>query len=104
MPPGHQGSQESRSDETIATTLATRSDHSPSDSPATADSAWAGSSSSMSRGAGLGLSIVRSVAQAHGGRIEASARDDGGLIAEVRIPLSKSETVSRERAPGAARS
>jgi DNA-binding response OmpR family regulator len=40
------------------------------------------------RGAGLGLSIVRSVARAHRGEAEASPRDDGGLRVEVRIPAA----------------
>jgi signal transduction histidine kinase len=38
------------------------------------------------RGAGLGLSIVRSVVRAHGGRIGVQARPDGGLIVRVWIP------------------
>ena len=38
------------------------------------------------KGVGLGLSIVRSVARAHGGVIEASARPEGGLVMRVRIP------------------
>ena len=41
---------------------------------------------STSRGAGLGLSIVRSVAHAHGGDVRASPREDGGLTVRVRIP------------------
>ncbi len=40
------------------------------------------------RGAGLGLSIVRSVALAHGGEVQASARDGGGLTVRVRIPAA----------------
>jgi signal transduction histidine kinase len=39
------------------------------------------------RGAGLGLSIVRSVATAHGGRATASALEDGGL--EVTVELRR---------------
>jgi signal transduction histidine kinase len=39
-----------------------------------------------SRGAGLGLSIVRSVAVAHGGDVRAEARPDGGLIVTVTLP------------------
>jgi signal transduction histidine kinase len=38
------------------------------------------------RGAGVGLSIVRAVATAHGGRLELSAREDGGLVAGVELP------------------
>jgi len=41
-----------------------------------------------SRGAGLGLSIVRSVAQAHDGDVEATPREDGGLTVRVQIPLA----------------
>lgn len=38
------------------------------------------------KGAGLGLSIVRSVARAHGGTVVATSRDDGGLVLTVRLP------------------
>ncbi|HBY94646.1 MAG: HAMP domain-containing histidine kinase [Ardenticatenaceae bacterium] len=41
---------------------------------------------SISRGAGLGLSIVQSVAHALGGDVYASPREDGGLAVRVRIP------------------
>lgn len=40
-------------------------------------------------GSGLGLSIVRSVATAHGGHVEASARPDGGLTVEAVLPLAQ---------------
>jgi signal transduction histidine kinase len=52
----------------------------------------------LRRGAGLGLSIVRSVARAHGGEARAAARTDGGLIVEVGLPIdSESDTeASRE--------
>jgi signal transduction histidine kinase len=39
-----------------------------------------------SPGAGLGLSIVRAVARAHGGEVRASARDEGGLTVTVTLP------------------
>jgi signal transduction histidine kinase len=38
------------------------------------------------KGAGLGLSIVRSVAAAHGGTVIATTREGGGLIVTVRLP------------------
>ncbi|PWI45229.1 HAMP domain-containing sensor histidine kinase [Streptomyces sp. ICBB 8177] len=39
------------------------------------------------KGVGLGLSIVRSVARAHGGQITAEPREGGGLVMRVAIPL-----------------
>ncbi|WKX73021.1 cell wall metabolism sensor histidine kinase WalK [Streptomyces sp. XD-27] len=38
------------------------------------------------KGVGLGLSIARSVARAHGGRISAEPREGGGLIMRVVLP------------------
>ncbi|MFC0533065.1 sensor histidine kinase [Phytohabitans kaempferiae] len=38
------------------------------------------------RGFGLGLSIVRAVAQAHGGRVTALPREGGGLVVQVTLP------------------
>ncbi len=43
---------------------------------------------STSRGAGLGLSIVRSVAHAHGGDVHAAPREGGGLSVQVRLPAA----------------
>ena len=43
------------------------------------------------RGAGVGLSIVRAVAGAHGGRLRLAAREEGGLIAEVALPAARGE-------------
>jgi signal transduction histidine kinase len=39
-------------------------------------------------GVGLGLSIVRAVARAHGGEVSAEPRDGGGLIVTVTLPAS----------------
>src|SRR6266540_1610817 len=44
---------------------------------------------SVGRGAGLGLSIVRSVAHAHGGDVHSSPREHGGLTVRVRIPADQ---------------
>ncbi|MFC7845989.1 sensor histidine kinase [Streptomyces sp. NPDC001046] len=39
------------------------------------------------KGVGLGLSIVRSVARAHGGHIYAQPREGGGLVMRVTLPV-----------------
>ncbi|MGN6032265.1 MAG: sensor histidine kinase, partial [Thermomicrobiales bacterium] len=40
-------------------------------------------------GFGLGLAIVRSVVQAHGGSMVAKGRDDGGLAIHIRLPAAQ---------------
>lgn len=42
------------------------------------------------RGVGLGLSVTRAVAFAHGGRVGARPRPGGGLVVEVRLPVATS--------------
>ncbi len=42
-------------------------------------------------GSGLGLAIVRQVAEAHGGRVDATAAPDGGLVVTLRLPLRRSD-------------
>jgi signal transduction histidine kinase len=48
---------------------------------------------STSRAAGLGLSIVRSVAHAHGGNVHATPREAGGLTVQVRIPAAPEKSM-----------
>jgi signal transduction histidine kinase len=45
--------------------------------------------------AGVGLSIVRAVSAAHGGRLELAAREDGGLVADVELPAVRAPRGSR---------
>jgi signal transduction histidine kinase len=54
---------------------------------------------SASRGAGLGLSIVRSVAHAHGGDVHAAPRQDGGLTVRVRLPAAPKQSISNNAPP-----
>jgi two-component system sensor histidine kinase VanS len=42
-------------------------------------------------GVGLGLAIVNSIAQAHGGTLTLAARSAGGLRATVELPLRRDE-------------
>lgn len=39
-------------------------------------------------GAGLGLTLARAIAEQHGGRLTLSNRPEGGLLAELRLPLA----------------
>jgi signal transduction histidine kinase len=39
-------------------------------------------------GYGLGLAVVRAVAAAHGGRVDLTARPEGGLEATVTLPAA----------------
>jgi signal transduction histidine kinase len=49
------------------------------------------------RGAGLGLSIVRSVVGAHHGRIAVQPRDGGGLIVRVWVPVGRTRHTGQSR-------
>ncbi|HZU99036.1 MAG TPA: ATP-binding protein, partial [Planctomycetota bacterium] len=40
-------------------------------------------------GVGLGLAIARAIARAHGGELEAGAREGGGALVSFTIPLAK---------------
>jgi signal transduction histidine kinase len=46
-------------------------------------------------GSGLGLSIVASVAKAHGGQAEARARPDGGLDVQITLPAAAGQNQRR---------
>ena len=47
-----------------------------------------GSRSRANGGAGLGLAIVRSVVEAHGGAIEAGASPLGGVRVTITLPVA----------------
>jgi len=47
-------------------------------------------------GVGLGLSIVRSVAEAHGGSVDLRARPSGGLVARVSLPARGGATADED--------
>jgi signal transduction histidine kinase len=50
------------------------------------------------RGFGLGLSIVRAVARAHGGEVNARPRPGGGLVVTVRLPAGADRGTDDRRA------
>ena len=50
------------------------------------------------RGAGLGLSIVRAVSEAHGGSLLIEPRAEGGLVVAVRLPRAAAGSRNGARA------
>src|SRR5262249_12951494 len=55
------------------------------------------SRSRESGGAGLGLSIVAAVAEAHGGRAVAAAREGGGLVVTLTLPIDAAMGAAEQR-------
>jgi two-component system, OmpR family, sensor histidine kinase KdpD len=51
------------------------------------------------RGAGLGLSIARAIAQVHGGALVAANRPNGGAVFSLTLPLSASPPPARPEPP-----
>lgn len=51
------------------------------------------------KGAGLGLSIVRSIARAHGGEVTARPREGGGLTVTVTLPAHAEAAEEADEAP-----
>ncbi|MEO6163729.1 MAG: sensor histidine kinase, partial [Candidatus Binatia bacterium] len=51
------------------------------------DRLYRGDQSRSQRGLGLGLSLVKAVAQAHQGRVEASSNPGGGSVFSLALPL-----------------
>ena len=52
------------------------------------------------RGAGLGLSIVAAIAEAHGGSVRLAARPGGGLRVEIGLPLARADAeTARQEVP-----
>lgn len=48
-------------------------------------------------GTGLGLSICKGIVEAHGGRIHAENRSNGGLRIVIRLPITTTEELSHDR-------
>lgn len=50
---------------------------------------WQRNDQTNKRGSGLGLAIVATICERFGGSLEFTARDDGGLVARLTLPISE---------------
>jgi len=71
-------------------------DSGPGLDPATLEHLFHSFYANKSGGMGMGLSICRSIVEAHGGRIWAGANEPRGAVFQFSLPLERSETVSAE--------
>jgi signal transduction histidine kinase len=69
-------------------------DSGPGVPPALRDKLFEPFFTTREEGAGLGLPIVRQIAQAHGGRVLAGDRPGGGARFEIHLPASVSEDIA----------
>jgi signal transduction histidine kinase len=60
----------------------------PADQPRIWERLYRGDASRSQRGLGLGLSLVRVIVEAHGGRVTQRNAPEGGAVFEVRLPLA----------------
>jgi two-component system nitrogen regulation sensor histidine kinase GlnL len=64
------------------------SDNGPGVTPEVMDKMFSPFFTTKARGSGLGLAIVRKIVDAHDGRIDVSARPDGGVRFRVTLPVT----------------
>ena len=60
----------------------------PADQPRIWERLYRGDASRSQRGLGLGLSLVKVIVEAHGGRVTQCNAPEGGAVFEVRLPLA----------------
>ncbi len=66
-------------------------DFGPGIDPTKLDAIWQPFFTTKSTGLGMGLSVSRSIIQAHGGRISAENHPDGGAMFTFEIPVIRNQ-------------
>ena len=70
-------------------------DNGPGVTPDVMDKMFSPFFTTKARGSGLGLAIVRKIVDAHDGRIDVSARPDGGVRFRVTLPVTGNHELFR---------
>jgi len=78
-------------DEAVVTVTDTGPGISADDLPRVWERLYRGDRSRTTRGLGLGLSLVKAIVEAHGGRVAAQSPAGGGARLEVRLPIVNSQ-------------
>jgi len=73
----------------------------PDDLPQVFDRFYRAPSARAVPGSGLGLSIVRQVAERHGGSVEAQAASGGGTLVRLRLPVAPAAAIPAAAIPAA---
>jgi signal transduction histidine kinase len=66
----------------------------PDELPRVWERLYRGDRSRTTRGLGLGLSLVKAIVEAHGGRVAVESTSGGGSRFDVRLPLQPSNLSS----------
>ncbi|MGI8671943.1 MAG: sensor histidine kinase, partial [Luteitalea sp.] len=80
-----------KGDEAVVTVTDTGPGISADDLPRIWERLYRGDRSRTTRGLGLGLSLVKAIVEAHGGRVAAQSPAGGGARLEVRLPIVNSQ-------------
>lgn len=80
--------------------LVTVRDFGPGLDPQSVDRLFEAFYTTKPSGLGMGLAICRSIIQAHGGRLWATANEPRGAVFQFTLPLERGETVPAEHAGG----
>ena len=82
--------------------LVTVRDSGPGLDPADTERVFTAFYTTKPKGMGMGLAICRSMVEAHGGRMWASANEPGGAVFQFTLPLERDESIpARQPNPAA---
>ncbi|MBT1509824.1 PAS domain S-box protein [Bradyrhizobium sp. SRL28] len=88
--------------EAAGSVLVTVRDSGPGLEPADVERVFTAFYTTKPKGMGMGLAICRSMVEAHGGRMWASANESGGAVFQFTLPLERDESMPARQQPNPA--